>query len=278
MSALAAPRLVDTHAHLQDPAFSDDVDAVVARARRAGVAAIVCAGYDLVSSRRAVELAARYSEVYAAVGLHPNDVARTTDRDWNELRTLAGADRVVGIGETGLDNYRKRTPPEVQERWLWRHLELADELGLPVIIHNREADRRMREILGEWRGSRRSGGVPGVMHCFSADRATLEACLDLGFSISIAGPVTFRSAEALRDVARAVPVDRLVVETDCPYLTPVPHRGERNEPAYVADTARYLAELRGESFEDFADQTRRNAAMLFNLDPVTLARLTMVTS
>jgi TatD DNase family protein len=173
---------------------------------------------------------------------------------------------VVGIGETGLDNYRKRTRPEVQEEWLRRHLALADETGRPVIIHNREADRRVREMLAEWAPRRALTGVPGVMHCFSADRMMLEACLELGFMISIAGPVTFKTAEGLREVARAVPLGRLVVETDCPYLTPVPHRGQRNEPAYVRHTARYLAEIRGESFEDLAVRTTEAAAGLFGLE------------
>jgi TatD DNase family protein len=265
MSAHAAVPLVDTHAHVQDPVFAEELDAVVARARQAGLVAFVCVGYDLESSRRAVEIAARYPDVYATVGMHPNSAGRATDADWDELRELARAEKVVGLGETGLDNYRKRTMPEVQERWLWRHLELGDELGRPVVIHNREADDRLRAILGEWCAGRRSGGVPGVMHCFSADEVMLEACLELGMMISIAGPVTFKNAGRLRDVARAVPADRLVVETDCPYLTPMPHRGDRNEPAYVAHTARFLAELRLEAPEALAARTTRNAAALFDL-------------
>jgi TatD DNase family protein len=262
----SAPALVDAHAHLQDPAFRGDLEATVERARAAGVGAMICAGYDLASSRRAVELSERFPEVYAAVGLHPNDVAQTTDRDWAEVRELAGADRVVGIGETGLDNYRKRTTPEQQERWLWRHLELADELGLPIVIHNRDADERMCAILTEWSNRRRGSRTPGMMHCFSADRTMLDACLELGFAISIAGPVTFKTADPLREVAMAVPSDRLLVETDCPYLTPVPRRGQRNEPSYVAHTARFLADVRVEPFEALAAATTANAARLFGLE------------
>ena len=265
MSARASAPLVDTHAHVQDPAFQDDLDSVAARWRQAGLVAVVCVGYDLESSQRAVEIASRFPEVYATVGMHPNDAGRATDSDWDELRALAQAEKVIGLGETGLDNYRKRTPPDVQERWLWRHLELADELDRPVVIHNREADERLGAILREWCVGRRGRAVPGVMHCFSSDQAMLETCLELGFTISIAGPVTFKNAERLREVARAVPEDRLVVETDCPYLTPAPYRGQRNEPAYVAQTARFLAELRSVPFERLAARTSRNAAALFAL-------------
>lgn len=278
MPTRGRPALVDAHAHLQDPAFADDLDEVLDHAREAGLVAIVCAGYDLPSSRRAVELAARYPEVYAAVGLHPNDVAQTTERDWDGVRELARAERVVAIGETGLDNYRHRTAPAVQERWLRRHLELADELGLPVVIHNRDADDRLRAILTEWCGARRPDAAPGLLHCFSAEQPMLAACLALGFAISIAGPVTFRTADALREVALAVPADRLVVETDCPYLTPVPRRGRRNEPAYVAHTARFLADLRREPFETFAATTSGNAARLFGLELPSRAGPTLVGS
>ena len=265
MSAPAAAPLADTHAHVQDPTFAEDLDAVLGRASEAGLVALVCVGYDLESSRRAVEMASRRPQVHATVGMHPNAAGRAAESNWDELRELARAEKVVGLGETGLDNYRKRTTSDVQERWLWRHLELADQLGRPVVVHNRDADDRLRAILHEWCTDRRRGGVPGVMHCFSADESMLEACLELGFMISIAGPVTFKNAGRLRDVARAVPDERLVVETDCPYLTPMPHRGQRNEPAYVAYTARFLAELRDQPFERLATQTTRNAATLFDL-------------
>jgi TatD DNase family protein len=267
MSDAAPVPLVDTHAHLQDPAFDDDRDAVLARAEASGLRAFVCVGYDLASSRRAVELAAAHDRVHAAVGIHPNSANTATEADWAAVRELARRPKVVGVGETGLDNYRKYTPPAVQERWLIRHLELADETGLPVIIHNRQADGPLRARLREWlAGAKRAGrSAPGVMHCFAADRAMLEACLELGLMISIAGPVTYKNAEPLRAVARQVPADRLVVETDCPYLAPHPHRGRRNEPGYVAHTARYLAELRGEPFSALAERTTRTAAGLFGL-------------
>jgi TatD DNase family protein len=264
MSAPSTP-LVDSHAHIQDRAFDADREAVIERAEAAALRAIVCVGYDLESSRRAVNLAARHPSVFAAVGIHPNDVGQASDADWAELRRLARRPKVVGIGETGLDNYRKRTTPALQERWLWRHLDLAAELELPVVIHNRQADEQLRGILGRWLGGRSTERPPAVLHCFSSDRAMLDDCLDLGLTISMAGPVTFGSAGALRDVARAVPAGRLVVETDCPYLTPMPHRGKRNEPSYVAYTARALADLRGESLEQLGEHTSRAAEALFAL-------------
>lgn len=260
------PPLVDTHAHLQDPSFDHDRDAVYARAREAGLAAIVCVGWDLASSRQAVDLAARYDALWAAVGIHPNYAGRATEADWSALCDLARAERVVGLGETGLDNYRTYTEPAVQEAWFRRHLALGADLGLPVIVHNRQADQQVRTILGEWRAGGR-GPRPGVMHCFSADRAMLEACLELGFTISFAGPVTFKNAASLREVARAVPTERLVVETDCPYLAPHPQRGARNEPAYLESTARALAEVRSEPFAELAEHTTRAAAALFGLGP-----------
>jgi TatD DNase family protein len=265
MTADSRPPLVDTHAHLQDPAFADDRGAVLERALAAGLRALVCVGYDLDSSRRAVALAAQHPRVWATVGIHPNSSGRATERDWAELCELARAERVVGLGETGLDNYRKTTPPEVQQVWLRRHLALADELGLPVVIHNREASEPLRAVLHDWRPDRSGGRLVGVMHCFSADRTMLEASLEAGFVISIAGPVTYKNADELRTAAALVPADRLVVETDCPYLTPQVHRGQRNEPAFVAFTAERLAELRGVRYADLAAQTTANAAALFAL-------------
>jgi TatD DNase family protein len=261
----ALPPLVDTHAHLQDPLYDDDRDEVLERAETAGLRAIVCVGYDLSSSRRAVELAARHTAVYATVGIHPNYAAQAVEANWSELRDLAGQTKVVALGETGLDNYRQYTPPAVQERWFERHLELAHDVGLPVIVHNRQADERVQSMLSDWASGLDRDRPLGVMHCFSSGRAMLEACLSLGFTISLAGPVTFRNADLLRRVATQVPPDRLVVETDCPFLAPHPHRGERNEPAYLEYTARDLAEVRAEPFGTLAERTTRNAVILFGL-------------
>jgi TatD DNase family protein len=223
-------------------------------------------GYDLDSSRRAVDLAARYGPLYAAVGIHPNYAGRASAADWDQIRLLADQPKVVAIGETGLDNFRDYTPAPLQEAWFERHLALADERGLPVIIHNRQANDRVRTLLRDWSESRRQAGPPGVMHCFAGDEATLADCLQLDFRISFAGPVTFKNAERLRGLAARVPADRLVVETDSPYLTPHPYRGQRNEPSRVQLTAQCLAELRGEPYAQLAAQTTSNAAELFRLD------------
>ena len=275
MSDVARPPLIDTHAHLQDPLFDDDRGDVLARAQAAGLRAVICAGYDLDSSRRAVELAARHPLVYAAVGIHPNYASRPPLADWTAIRDLAQRPKVVGVGETGLDNYRKYTPPDIQETWFRRHLDLAGELGLPVIVHNRQADERIRAVLEEWTSGLSRGRPPGVMHCFSSGRAMLEACLALGFVISLAGNLTFKNADPLRAVAKAIPAGRLVVETDCPFLAPHPHRGERNEPAYVEHTARRLIEERGEPFAQLAEFTTRTAAALFGLEAAERRRVEM---
>jgi TatD DNase family protein len=265
MSVAAHQPLVDTHAHLQDSTYDDDRDEVVARAEAAGLRAMVCVGYDLASSRRAVELAAAHERVYAAVGIHPNYASQAVDTDWPELCSLARQPKVVALGETGLDNYRKYTPPEVQETWFRRHLALADEVGLPLVVHNRSADERVRTVLADWTPGFGGRRTPGVMHCFSAGLDLLESCLGFGFNISFAGPITFKNAGALRQVAKEVPAERLVAETDCPFLAPHPHRGQRNEPAYLEYTVRQLAELRGQRFDQLAESTTRAAANLFGL-------------
>jgi len=257
--------LIDTHAHLQDPLYDDDRDEVLERAKAAGLQAIICVGYDLDSSRRAVDLAGRHMPIFAAVGIHPNYAGQAREADLAELTDLAAHPKVVGIGETGLDNYRKYTPPAVQENWFERHLKLATDLGLPVIVHSRQAEERMQHILSGWPPAVDRQGRRGVMHCFSGSRLMLESCLGLGFAISFAGPLTFKNADHLRRLAREVPAECLLVETDCPFLAPQPHRGERNEPAYLAYTARELADVRAEAFSDVANHTTRNAMNLFGL-------------
>jgi TatD DNase family protein len=266
MTPFAPGALCDTHAHVQDAQFDADREAVLARAEQAGVCAVVCVGYDLASSRRAVDLALRHSALYAAVGVHPNYAGQATAADWDQIRRLAGRPKVVAIGETGLDNFRDMTPAPIQESWFERHLALADERGLPVIVHNREADQRVRALLRGWLRPGRRGGPPGVMHCFAGDDATLAECLSLDLRISFAGPVTFKNADRLRALAAEVPAERLVVETDSPYLSPHPYRGQRNEPSRVQLTAQRLAELRRTSYALLAAQTTRNAAELFGLD------------
>jgi TatD DNase family protein len=257
-------RLVDTHAHLMDPAFDGDREDVPGRARAAGVEAMLMVGYDLPSSRAAVDLARRIAGARASVGIHPNSAADASDADFDAIADLARAPEVVAIGETGLDYYRQHTPHGRQREALEWHLRLAEELGLPVIIHNRQADPHVAEALtlSASRGVCRA--VPGVLHCFSStDPEYLQRMLDAGYFVSFAGPLTFKSAENLRLMARRVPVDRLLVETDCPYLAPIPHRGQRNEPAFVRETARCLAEVVGLDLDLLAQRLWANSLHVF---------------
>jgi len=254
--------LFDTHAHLHFPELAGDLDAVLDRARAAGVVGMVTIGTDRETNPAAVALAERWPDVYATVGIHPHDAAEATDADFAAMESLARSSaRVVGLGEMGLDFFRNLSPRDVQERVFRRQLEMARRLGKPVAIHCRDAHPEALAILAE----ERVGEVGGVMHCFSADVDVAKRCLDLGLLISLAGPVTYKNARSLPEVARFVPEDLLVVETDCPFLPPAPHRGKRNEPAYVALTAARVAELRGATLDALGEATTRNAARLFKL-------------
>jgi TatD DNase family protein len=244
-----------------DPRFADDLEEVLERAWAAGLRAIVCPGYDLHSSEQAVELAAQHPRLFAAVGIHPNYAAQAGPGDMARIAELARSPDVVAIGETGLDNYHQFTPPEVQERFLHAHLELAVETDLPVVIHNRDANERITTLLETWQTG--ALGQKGVLHCFSGDRAMLERCQVAGFYVSFAGPLTYRRPGWLPEAAREVAADRVLVETDAPYLAPTPVRGRRNEPAHVVHTLRYLAAARGVTYEAVAELTSRNAARLF---------------
>src|SRR6266498_2976947 len=258
-------RLFDTHAHLHFPEFAVDLDTVLERARAAGIVGMVTIGTDRETNPAAVALAERLPDVYATVGIHPHDAAAATGADFEELESLARAyAKVVAIGEMGLDFFRDLSPRDIQERVFRRQLGLARRLGRPVVVHCRDAHAEALAVLAE----EKVGEMGGVMHCFSADVEVAKRCLDLGLLISIAGPVTYRNARSLPDVARFVPEDRLVVETDCPFLPPHPYRGKRNEPAYVALTAARVAELRGVDVDSLAAAMTRNAARLFKLPNV----------
>jgi len=255
-------RLFDTHAHLHFPDFAADLDAVLDRARAAGLAGLVTIGTDRETNAAAVALAERLPDVYATVGIHPHDAAEATDADFAEMERLARASsKVVALGEMGLDFFRTLSPRDTQERVFRRQLALARAVGKPVVVHCREAHDDTVAILAE----ARVGEIGGVMHCFSGDVGMAKRCLDLGLFISLAGPVTYKNARALPDVARFVPDDRLVVETDCPFLPPQPHRGQRNEPAYVALTVARVAELRGAHPDALGEHLVLNAARLFNI-------------
>lgn len=239
--------LIDTHCHLDFDAFARDRAQVVQRAQEAGVRIIINPGVDLASSRRAIELAERYPGVYAAVGVHPNDAADFDQASVTVLRQLAAHPRVVAIGEVGLDYYRDQVAPARQRVAFRAQLELAAELDLPVVIHCREAHQDLRDILREWvPGAQKQRGthaILGVLHAFAGDLVMAKEAFNWNMVLSLGGPVTFRNARRLHALVAQLPLERLMVETDAPFLTPHPHRGRRNEPAYIRLVAERLAEL-----------------------------------
>lgn len=253
--------LIDSHAHLNDPAFSHDLPEVMDRLQKAGVAVVINVGYDIKSSREAVVQAHNWPFLKAAVAVHPHDAATFDEESARALRGLALDRQVVAIGETGLDYYRNLSPRKKQEEVFRWHLKLARQLNLPVIVHNREAHQDILRILRE-----EADELPGgVMHCFSGSWETARQCLDLGFYISFAGPVTFKNAVRLREVVTRIPLRRLLIETDAPYLTPEPHRGQRNEPANLRLVAKAVASIRGVAVEEIIETTAANAKALFRL-------------
>ncbi len=262
--------LVDTHAHLDQHTFADDLDAVLRRAQAVGVKAVLSIGIDAPTSQAAVTLAARHARVFAVVGIQPNYCHEAAPGDWELIQQLATANKVVAIGETGLDRYWDHCPFDLQQDFFHRHIELARRTGLPFVVHCREAEADVVSLLEDEHA--RHGRLSGVMHSFVGDQATAQRCLALGMDISFAGMVTYKKNDDLRQVAASIPLDRLLVETDSPYLSPEPVRKiRRNEPAHVAHTAKRLAEARGESFDQLARQTTANALRLFRLPDTLLA-------
>jgi TatD DNase family protein len=256
--------LFDTHTHLFDDRLRSDLPAVLDRAAAAGVHGMLCLGIDRESSLDSVRIATEHSAVFAAVGIQPNSAAEAKPGDWDEIVRLAETEpRVIAIGETGLDRYWDRTPFAMQEDYFARHMELARRLNKPFAIHCRDAEAdTVRMLRDEFD---RHGPIRAVMHSFSGDLDTARACLDMGLFISFAGMLTYKTAQNLRDVAKEVPLDRLLVETDCPYLPPVPHRGKRNEPAFVVHTTDCLAEVKGVPPREVYEATTRNAAELLGI-------------
>jgi len=257
--------VVDTHCHLADAKFRDDVEDVIARAFEAGVAQMVSVGAigAIENDRLTVEIAERHQNVFAAVGVHPHDAKDCTPERIAQLRDLAGSNKVVAIGESGLDFHYMHSPPAAQEASLRAHLALAAELGLPIVIHCRDAERRLVEIV------RDTGIGPrgGVIHCFTGDVSAAREFLELGFCISFSGIITFRNSAPIREAAAIVPGDRVMVETDSPYLAPEPYRGRRNEPAYVTRTLELLANLRRADAGALGAEVIANAARVFRLPP-----------
>lgn len=259
--------LVDTHAHLDQSEFDVDRAAVIARAVEAGVGRIVTVGLDVESSRRSIELAESYPTVFATVGLHPSSAGGYSQAVMDELKRMAGHPKVVAIGETGLDFYRRRAPREAQERAFRHQLDLAAELNLPVVIHDREAHEAILEVLGAWRTSLGNGlAHTGVMHCFSGDSQLAQRVVEMGFLVSIAGPVTYPNAGRLVEVVEKLPLSSLILETDCPFLAPQAHRGKRNEPGYVRFVAESVAQIKSCDVPRVEDETTENARRLFGWD------------
>ena len=250
--------LIDSHAHIQLDRFDADRGAVLERAQEAEVHAIMVIGFDLETSRGAIALAEKYDQIYATVGMHPHDAKDLHDETMHIFRDLAAHPKVLALGEMGLDYYRNLSPRPIQKAAFERQLDLAEELDLPIVIHNREAYHDILPIL-----QARRGRVRGVMHCFSGDVEIMHQSLALGFHIGIGGPVTYRKSDALQEVARKVPAGALLVETDCPWLAPQFRRGRRNEPAYVCATAEKIAGLRGISLEEIGEMTTQNFEDLF---------------
>ena len=252
--------LIDSHCHLDFPDFADELDAVVERAHAAGVERMITIGTRIEKAARLVEIAERYDSVFFTVGTHPHEAAGEAASDFAAMRRFAEHPKCVGIGEAGLDYHYNYAPPDVAQRVFRGQIALARELGLPLVIHTREAEDDTAAILKDEMGQ---GPFSALLHCFTSSRALAETGLWLGLSISFSGVVTFKNSAELRAIARDTPLDRLLVETDAPYLAPVPHRGKCNEPAFVVATARAVAEAKGIAPEALAAATRANTLRIF---------------
>jgi len=250
---------IDTHAHLE---MMDDIQGVIERAKNKGVTKVIAVSSDVNSSIRSIELSDKYPMAYSAVGIHPHEATGTTEEAISEIERLAENSKVIGIGETGLDYHYTHSDKEHQLRSFRMHIELASQLNLPLIIHIRDAFEDVLDVLRE----RVSNNVYGVIHCFTGDYETAKRFLDLGFYISFSGIVTFKNAEVIREAVRNIPINSLLLETDSPYLAPVPFRGKKNEPSYLLHVAEIVSEIRGASLDMIADVTTANAIKLFRFD------------
>lgn len=259
------PSIVDTHAHLDMEEFDEDRSEVIARALDSGVSTIITVGTELESSKRAIELAENNAAILAAAGFHPHEADGVNEEDITELARIADHPRVMAIGEIGLDFYRDFSAREAQLRVLKWQLELAAKMDLPVVIHCRQAENDLLALLPDWTSCYKDGQPGGVIHRFSGDIYTAQQYLEIGFFISLGAYIGYPSSRRMHDVIRSLPQDRLLVETDCPFLPPQSHRGQRNEPAYLPLTVELLAEIRQVSPETIARQTTQNALRLFGL-------------
>jgi TatD DNase family protein len=255
--------LIDTHCHLDWKAFDPDREAVIDRAVRAGVRRMITIGVDVPSSRRAIEIAEQHEAVYAAAGVHPNDSTDFSAALLNEVRSLAQHPKVVALGEIGLDYYWRTVDHATQARAFRAQLELAAEIDKPVIIHSRDAAPDVVKVLEDF--AAQAARLSGTFHSYFDDLELAQRVFRLGFFIGVTGPITFKKSDREREIVRQVRSDRLLLETDAPFLTPVPHRGERNEPAYVRHVAETIASVRGQPVEEIAQQSTENAERLFGL-------------
>ena len=251
--------LFDTHAHLNDERFDEDRDVLIASLAGEGISNVCEIGFDIESSLKAAELSEKYDFIYAAAGVHPHDSKDMTDSDFDVLRELMSHDKVVALGEIGLDYYYDNSDRDIQRRRFAEQLDLAKELACPVVIHTRDAMEDTINIL------KQHGNGDGIIHCYSGSKESAKILLDMGYYISFAGPVTFKNANAILDVVRYVPHDRILIETDSPYMAPVPHRGERNCPIYVSEVAKRIAELKETSFDKIAQITTANAKKVYRI-------------
>ncbi|ABA88938.1 magnesium-dependent deoxyribonuclease, TatD family, and radical SAM domain iron-sulfur oxidoreductase [Syntrophotalea carbinolica DSM 2380] len=266
--SVTQPPLIDTHAHLDSRQYDQDRQDVIQRALQSGITHMITIGCDLASSRASVELARQHANVYAAVGIHPHDAAELNESALENLKNLADRNpKVVAIGEIGLDYYRDRCPRDIQVEAFRQQIRLARSLGRPIIVHDRDAHQDVLDIMRE----EKAAEVGGVLHCFSGDLAMAHECMDMGFYLSFPGTITYPKNQALRDVLQAVPTDRLLIETDCPYLAPQALRGKRNEPALLRHTAEEMARIKGLTVEDIARVTNLNVYQLFGIGSVDLA-------
>lgn len=253
--------LIDTHVHLNAEQYDEDLDEVIERARENGIKKMVVVGFDRPTIERTMTLIEQYDDIYGVIGWHPVDAVDCTDEDLQWIEQLAEHEKIVGIGETGLDYHWDKSPKDVQKEVFKKQIALAKRVNLPIIIHNRESTDDCVEILKEEKAEE----VGGIMHAFSGDEKVADTVLAMNFYISLGGPVTFKNAQLPKDIAVHVPLNRLLVETDAPFLTPHPYRGKRNEPAYVKLVAEQIASLRGMSYEEFAKESTENAERLFGI-------------
>ncbi len=253
--------LIDTHVHLNADQYDEDLEEVMTRAKEAGIEKMVVVGFDRKTIERTMDLLEKYDNVYGVIGWHPVDAIDCTDEDLEWIEKLSSHPKIVGIGETGLDYHWDKSPHDVQKEVFKKQIALAKRVQLPIIIHNRNATEDCIGILK----SEGAHEIGGIMHAFSGDESDADTIIDMNFYVSLGGPVTFKNAQDPKDIAVHVPIDKLLVETDAPYLTPHPYRGKRNEPAYVKLVAEKIAELRGMTYEDLAAQTTKNAETLFGI-------------